>query len=146
MSTETKKRYKTKKLIHLTKEMEEKMAQQSAQKIQSFANELAQVQSRRLELTTLLLQAEVTRSGIASVTETEISKCVKVARDAIEADSLQKWTDIAALFAELEVHGPQPHLEWAAKRVGVTLFEELPEEPLIQPITTDELAKVVTEH
>ncbi len=131
-----------KRRIILTKEQEEKMAAQSAERVQAFANELGQVQSRRLELTTLIIQAEVTKNGAASMTPEVVAKCSEVARATIEGDSLQKWTDIKALFAELGVHGPQAHLEWAAKRVGVTLFET--DDTLIQPATVKGLIETVS--
>lgn len=130
--------------IILSQEQQERMAQQSAQKIQQFANELSQVQSRRLELTGSLLTAHVTKHGIRDTTPADVKACVEMAHAAVEADSLQKWTGIKALFAELGVHGPQPHLEWAAKKVGIVLFEEQAEDaPLIVSPGAEDVLKVI---
>lgn len=140
---ETKKMHAAKRMIHLSEEQEKRMAEQAAGRIQSFANELAQVQSRRCELMAALLTAHVTKVGVDKLLDTDVMACSKAANLAIEADSFQKWTDIKAMFAELKIPGPQPHLEWAAKRVGVTLFDPVEEESLIHPPTVDELVKVV---
>lgn len=119
-----------KKRIFVTQEQQERMAAQSAQKIQAFANELSQVQSRRLELTGGLLTAHVTKHGLRDTTPADVQSAVLLAGEAVRLDSVQKWTGIAALFAELGVEGPQPHLEWAAKQVGVVMFPDAkPAEP-----------------
>lgn len=134
--SETKKKYSEKRLIQLTQEQEERMAAQSAQKIQAFVGELAQVQSRRCEVMVALLSSHVTKAGIQDVSDADVEACLRVAHKAVEADSRQKWADLKAMFSELGVHGPQPHLEWAAKRVGVELFEapSLIQAPTIQTV------------
>ncbi len=109
-----------KRLIHVTKEQEEKMAQQSAQKIQAYCSELAQVQSRRFDISNLIISAQVQFAGVDSV---DVDKVRALSQKLVDDDSRAKWTDLKALFAEMGVEGPQPHLEWAAKQVGVTLFE-----------------------
>lgn len=138
---ETTKKYGEKRMIHLSKEQEERIAAQSVQKIQAFIGEAAQIQSRRCEVMVALLSAAVTRDGVDKV---NVEKCRALAHEAVDADSRQKWTDLKALFAELAINGPQPHLEWAARQVGVVLFDNPPEEPnLIQPATTTDLSKVI---
>jgi hypothetical protein len=123
-------------------EFQQKQADRDAAKIQAFSNELGQVQSRRLELTTLLLQAAVTRDGLPGSRD-EMERVAAAASDlarwAIERDCMEKWTALRDLFAELDFEGPQPHLEWAAKKVGVTLFEE---SRILQP-TEVEAPKVI---
>lgn len=146
MTNETKGRYAAKRLIHISKEQEERMAAQSAQKIQAFAAEAAQVQGRRCELMGALLVAHVQDSGVPGSThdmEIVVERCRNLAHIAVDADSRQKWTDLKALFLELGVEGPQPHLEWAAKQVGVTLFDEPAEEPLVQLATVEGVEKVI---
>lgn len=123
-----------KRMIQLTREQEERMAAQSAQKIQAFANELAQVQSRRCELAAALLTAHVTLRGLDGTPMIFVASARQLATEAIREDSAQKWGAIKAMFAELGVEGPQPHLEWAAMQVGVKLFDPPPEKPLIQPV------------
>lgn len=115
-------------------EFQQKQADRDAAKIQAFSNELGQVQSRRLELNTMLLQAAVTRDGLPNSEEQAAlmtKAAMTLARNTIEADCREKWTAIRDLFAELKFEGPQPHLEWAAKKVGVQLFDE--ESRIIQP-------------
>lgn len=144
MTNETKGRYAAKRLIHISKEQEERMAAQSAQKIQAFAAEAAQVQGRRCELMGALLVAHVTENGLPSNDfEGVVESARKLAHIAVDADSRQKWNDLKALFLELGVEGPQPHLEWAAKQVGVTLFDEPAEEPLVQLATVEGVEKVI---
>lgn len=133
----------TKRLIHLSKEQEEKMAAQSAQKIQAFIGEANQIQARRCEVMVALLAAEVTKNGVAATTEVEVEKARTLAHLAVDADARQKWNDLKKLFVELGVHGPQPHLEWAAKQLGITLFDEPAEsEGVIIEATAAEVAKV----
>lgn len=144
--SDTKKKYAEKRLIHVTKEQEERMAQQAHAKVQAYVNELNQMQARRFELATALLIADATKNGLgytdggAAVVETARS----VASAMVEADAKQKWEGLKALFAELSVPGPQDALEWAAKQVGVTLFDVLPEAPesLIVAPTIEAIEKV----
>lgn len=143
MTNETKGRYAAKRLIHISKEQEERMAAQSAQKIQAFAAEAAQVQGRRCELMGALLVAHVGKVGIDKLTDTDVETCRKTADLAVDLDSKQKWTGLKALFLELGVEGPQPHLEWAAKQVGVTLFDPPAEESLVQLATVEAVEKVI---
>ncbi len=131
-----------KRLIHLSKEQQEKMAAQSAQKIQAFIGEASQVQSRRFELASALLIAHVTKSGITETAADVVEQCRAVAALAVDADAKQKWSDLKVLFVEMGVAGPQPHLEWAAKQVGVTLFDEPVEEEgasIIVPATPEQV-------
>lgn len=129
----TKQRYAEKRLIHLTREQEERIAAQSAQKIQAFVNELNQVQARRCEVMTGLLIAHVTHHGVADIGPDAVEKCQKLAHALVDADARQKWSDLKGVFAELGIKGPQPHLEFAAKRVGVILFDELVDAELAPP-------------
>jgi len=109
-----------KRRIILSKEQEEKHAAQSAQKIQAYCSELAQTQSRRCDLLGLIVSAQVTHGGVSSVIVDDVEK---LANTLERNNSRTKWTELRALFAEMGVEGPQPHLEWAAKQVGVQLFE-----------------------
>ncbi len=113
-----------KRLIQLSKEQEERMAAQSVQKIQAFVNEASQIQSRRCEVAIGLLAAHVTARGIGATSNEDAVRCKELAEFIVEADARQKFTDLKKLFVELKINGPQPHLEWAAKQVGVTLFDE----------------------
>lgn len=128
--------------IIVPSEIKQKMADRDAGKIQAFTNELGQVQSRRLELTTMLLQAAVTHSGLPK-TDVEATALAKeaafLANEAVALDCREKWSALRDLFAEMKFEGPQPHLEWAAKQVGVTLFEE---SEILEP-SADEIAKVI---
>lgn len=110
-----------KKRIILSQAQRESMAAQSAQKIQAFCSELAQVQSRRFDISNLIISAQVQFAGVDSV---DTAKVRALAQKLVDEDSTQKWSDLRALFAEMGVEGPQPHLKWAAKQVGVTLFPE----------------------
>lgn len=141
MTETTKKKYSEKRLIQLTREQEERMAAQSVQKVQTFVSEAAQIQSRRCEFLVTIVNAQVMYGGVDSV---DLAACHLLANQAVEVDARQKWADLKALFTELGIHGPQPHLEWAAKQVGVTLFEALPEAPMLitQP-STEDILKVV---
>lgn len=140
---ETMKQYGDKRLIHLTKEQEERMAAQSVQKIQAFVGEAAQVQGRRCEVMVALLTAHVTKKGIRSLQPKDIEACRQAAHIAVEADCRQKFSDLKSLFKELGITGPQPHLEWAAKQVGVTLFDLPPPTPIVQPVTVQDASKVI---
>lgn len=142
--TDTKKKYAEKRLIHVTKEQEERMAAESHAKVQAHVNELNQVQSRRFELSVGLLIAEVTRAGFPVDNATMVANCRALASEMVEADARQKWTDLKALFEELGVRGPQDALEWGAKQRGVTLFDPLPERPesLIVAPTIEAIEKV----
>ncbi len=138
----------TKRLIQLSREQEEKMAAQAAQKVQNFVQEAAMIQGRRCEVMVALLAAQVTHAGVDALSESAIEKCRLAAHLAVAADARQKWSDLKLLFEELGINGPQPHLEWAAKQAGVTLFDAQPEEsPIIQVTavlpSNDELTKVV---
>lgn len=148
--SETKQKYATKRLIHVTKEQEERMAQQSHAKVQTFVNEANQIQARRFELSSALLIAEVTRNGSLSTSSSDVDRCRSLASKMVGDDSFQKWTDLKALFVELDVRGPQPALEWAAKQAGVTLFDPLPEAPeeslIIDPATEDMAALEKVSH
>lgn len=145
--TDTKDRYAKKRLIHVTKEQEERMAQQAHAKVQAYVNELNQIQARRFELATALLIADVTKNGLgvtSQVKDLAVSTARELAAEMVEADAKQKWEGLKALFVELAVPGPQDALEWAAKQVGVTLFDVLPEEPdnlIVEPTIAD-VAKV----
>ena len=123
-----------KRRIIITKEQEEKMAAMSAQKIQAFLGELAQVQSRRVDLLSLIVSAQVTHGGIGAV---NFEETFALAKSLVDADSRQKWTELAALFAEMAVEGPQPHLEWAAAKVGVELFPAAPMVQLAEIVSVD---------
>lgn len=123
-----------KRRIIITKEQEEKMSAQSAQKIQAFLTELAQTQSRRCDLLGLIVSAQVTHGGVASVIVDDVEKLADVLE---RNNSKTKWTELRALFAEMGVEGPQPHLEWAAKQVGVRLFEA-PGIIIAPPVETSE--------
>jgi len=109
-----------KKRIILSQAQRENMAAQSAQKIQAFCSELAQVQSRRFDISNLVISAQVQFGGVDSV---DVEKVRALSQKLVDMDSKQKWSDLKALFEEMGVEGPQPHLEWAAKQVGVQLFE-----------------------
>ncbi len=123
-----------KRLIHVTKEQEERMAAQSAQKIQAYCSELAQVQSRRFDISNLVISAQVQHGGVASV---DVDAVRALSQKLVDDDSRQKWADLKALFVEMGVEGPQPHLEWAAKQVGIDLFEK--PSPILGPqIVTSE--------
>ena len=147
MSDETKQKYAQKRLIHVTKEQEERMARQSHERIQNFVNELNQMQARRFELTSGIVLASVTRDGLPGG-ETDrvamVNEARALANQVVESDAKQKWEALKSLFVELNVPAPQPPLEWAAKQVGVTLFDVLPEEPeaMIVAPSTEELIKV----
>lgn len=136
--------FKTKRLIQMSKEQEEKLANQRAESIQRYTNELAQVQGRRCELFAALLQAEITKNGAASIDAMGLACIHKLATDAMTLDTRQKWEGLRDLFNEMGFEGPQPHLAWAAKKSGVELFPaETEDKPLIQPPTVDDLVKVV---
>lgn len=143
--SETKQRYAKKNLIHLSKEQEEKLAAQSHAKVQAFVNELNLVQSRRFELASALL---IAKAGRDNVGPEDVEACRALASEMVDADAKQKWSDLKAVFVDLNVQAPQPPLEFAAAKVGVTLFDVLPEEPaplIINPSTEDmdALTKVV---
>lgn len=140
--SETKSKYAEKRLIHLSKEQEEKIASQKHQMIQNFVNELNQVQSRRFELGSALMISQAQYGGVESV---DVEGCRMKAQDAVDADAKQKWAGLKSLFAEMGVRGPIPALEWAAKQCGVTLFDPLPEAPLVEVAKLDieSLSKVI---
>ena len=146
---ETKQRYAAKRSIILTKEQEEKIAQQNHQAIQNYVSELNQAQARRFELSSALLIATMTGKFEAAVDgDALVSSCRAIAEKMVAADMLQKFTKLKELFAELCVRGPIPALEWGAKQAGVVLFDPLPEAPeplvkLAEPLNIDELTKVV---
>jgi len=117
-----------KRLIQLSREQEERMAQQSVQKIQAFVGEANNVQARRCEVMVALLSAHTQHVGIQAVTTEDVATCKKAADLAVELDARQKFEELKRLFVELGIAGPQPHLEWAARQVGVTLFDEQPDE------------------
>ncbi len=110
------------------------MAAQSAQKIQAFCSELAQVQSRRFDISNLVISAQVQFGGVDSV---DLDKVRELSQRLVDEDSRQKWRDLKALFKEMGVEGPQPHLEWAAKQVGIELFDA--PSPILAPqiVTTE---------
>ena len=138
---ETKQRY-AKSKIYLTDKQKAQIAAQAHAKVQAFTNEANQVQSRRFELASALLIAQAGREavGIADVAHARL-----IASELVNADAVQKWSDLKALFAELGMNEPQPPLEWAAKQVGVTLIEALPDEPESLILTADSatLEKVI---
>lgn len=152
---ETKKNYAQKRSIILTKEQEEKIAQQNHQAIQNYVNEMNQVQSRRLELASGILVASMTGGWTPNNVEDHVAICRKTADALVNADCAERFTRLKALFEELGVRGPIPALEWGAKQAGVTLFDPLPElewgakqagEPLVklaEPLNIDELTKVI---
>lgn len=140
--SETKQKYAEKRLIHVTREQEEKMATQRIQGIQQFVGEAAQIQARRCEMTMALLTAHATRNGIGGTSAADAEACRQLAHLVVDSDSRQKWTDLKALFVELGVRGPQPHLEWSAKQCGVVLFDE-PVQSIVQEATPAELLSVV---
>lgn len=107
--------------IILTKEQEAKIADQAQAHVQRYTNELSQVQARRVDLFSLILSAAVQNKGTLS--NAEVDRCHEIATYAVELDSRQKWTDLKEMLREQGVSGPQPHLEWAARKVGVDLFD-----------------------
>ncbi len=132
---ETKARYAAKRSIILTKEQEEKIAQQNHQAIQNYVNELNQVQARRFELgSALLISAHTGSIGDTFDPDALVTQCRATAEKMVAADMTQKFEGLKSLFRELDVRGPIPALEWAAKQAGVTLFDALPEapEPLVK--------------
>lgn len=126
------------KRIILSREQEERHAAQAVQKVQAFVNEANNIQARRCEVMVALLTAHVTHAGARSgalgggTTQADVDRCRELAHYAVQEDAKQKFSDLKQLFAELGIKGPQPHLEWAAKTVGVTLFDE---PQLVQPVT-----------
>ncbi len=120
-----------KRRIILSKEQEEKHAAMSAQKAQAFVGELNMIQARRYETALTLLGAQVTHAGVASTTIEDVAKCRTLADELIRADAVQKWTGLKTLAAAVGIEGPQPHLEWAARQVGVQLFED--SSPILAP-------------
>jgi hypothetical protein len=113
-----------KKRIILSQAQRENMAAQSHQKNQAFVGELNMVQSRRFEVGVALLAAHVTAKGAAATSLEDLQQCRHLAEQFVQLDAVQKWTGLKALAAEVGIEGPQPHLEWAAKQVGVELFEQ----------------------
>lgn len=136
---ETKKNYSEKRLIHLSKEQEERMAQQKQQTIQNFVNELNQVQARRFELGSALMISQAQYGGVESV---DVDACRAKAYTAVEADAKQKWALLKALFAEMGVQGPVPSLEWAARQCGIELFEA-PSLIEVAKLNTESLTAVI---
>ncbi len=120
-----------KKRIILSNEQRQKMADESAAYHQRFTGELNMVQSRRFEAALTLLGASVTKNGAAATTEADVEKCRALADQLVHSDAVQKWNGFRAMVVDLSMEGPQPHLEWAARQVGVELFP--PESPILSP-------------
>lgn len=134
------------KKIILTREQKERHAAQAVQKIQAFVNEANNIQSRRCEVMVALLTAHVQHAGarrsalgFGGTSKEDVDHCRLLAHYAVEEDAKEKFNDLKTLFAELGIQGPQPHLEWAAAQVGITLFDQpappADEPKLIQPAT-----------
>ncbi len=122
---------KEEKRIILSEAQRQNMAEQSSQRAQRFLGELNMIQSRRFEVALTLLGAHVTGKGAAATTNEDIAKVRALADELIRADAVQKWTGFRDMAEEVGIEGPQPHLEWAAKQVGVVIWEPEEEESLI---------------
>lgn len=133
----------TKRLIQISREQEERMAAQAHQKAQAFTNEANMIQARRCEIMVALMAAETTKNGVASLTPERIEQCRQAAHVAVDKDANQKFSDLKLLFKECGLSGPQPHLEWAARQVGVQLFDPEEDAPLIVEPTPEQLVKVI---
>ena len=122
---------KEEKRIILSQAQREQMAEQSGQRNQRFVGELNMIQSRRFECALTLLGAHVTAKGVGEVTVADVEKCRTLAAALVQADAVQKWSGFRDMAEEVGIEGPQPHLEWAAKQVGVVLWEPDEEESMI---------------
>jgi hypothetical protein len=121
---------KKRNLVQIPEHLQQKVSDREAQAIQAFTNECAQVQGRRCEMFGILLGHHVATKGIAGTSREDVARAQELATYAVELDCKQKWETLRDLFAEHKYEGPQPHLEWASKQVGVRLF---PEEPMVKP-------------